>query len=231
MSIRALIFDFDGLILDTESSEFQAWQELYAEYGCTLTLDIWADCVGRPHGFFDPYLHLQHLSGQPIHKETLKPRRRERCRQLNEAKPPQPGILDYLTAAKSLDLQLAVVSSSTFDWVNGHLQRLGLRGYFDLLICAEDTLAHKPDPTPYLHALQRLDRHADQAIAFEDSPNGVTAAIAAGLFTVAVPNPITAALPLAHASLQLPALSAMPLPDLLAHAHHHHPATTRTPSP
>jgi beta-phosphoglucomutase-like phosphatase (HAD superfamily) len=63
MSIRALIFDFDGLILDTESTEYQSWEELFTAHGCQLSLDLWVDCIGRPRDYFDFYTHLEEVRG------------------------------------------------------------------------------------------------------------------------------------------------------------------------
>jgi HAD superfamily hydrolase (TIGR01509 family) len=221
MTIQALIFDFDGLIFDTETTELQAWQELFAEHGCELSLEVWANCIGRPHGFFDPYAHLEQVSGRPVDREALRLRRRQRCRELNALQKAQAGAEAYLAEAKALGLALAIASSSTHDWVAGHLERLNLLHFFDILTCAEDTARHKPDPEPYLATLKALHVPATAAIAFEDSPNGITAAKAAGLFCVAVPNPVTQRLDLSHADLMLPSLEAMPLRDLLNHLQLH----------
>ena len=97
----------------------------------------------------------------------------------------------------------------------GHVERLGLRNLFSCFTCAEHTTNHKPDPDPYLCALRSLGVHAAEAFALEDSPNGVKAARAAGLFCVAVPNPVTGRLDLSEASLVLPSLGETSLPDLI----------------
>jgi HAD superfamily hydrolase (TIGR01509 family) len=216
MPIRAVVFDFDGLILDTETTDFQSWQDVYREHGCALPLEVWADCVGRPAGHFDPFERLERLVGSPVDREGIRGRRGARLRELNALQPILPGVHDYLRTARGLGLQVGLASSSDRGWVHGHLARLGLLDYFDTTKCVEDTGAHKPDPAPYLAVLDALVVGPAESIAFEDSPHGVAAAKAAGMWCVAVPNPVTRRLGLDHADLVLDSLAALALPDLLA---------------
>lgn len=211
MPIRALVFDFDGLIIDTETTDFQAWHEVYAAHGCELSLEVWADCVGRPAGHFDPLEHLAQLAKVPIDRERVQERRRARLRALNAMLTLLPGVLDYLRDARALGLQVGVASSSDRGWVEGHLIRLGLREYFAALKCSEDTATHKPDPAPYLAVLDALGVAPREAVAFEDSPHGVAAAKAAGMWCVAVPNPITRQFRLDRADHIAESLASMPL--------------------
>jgi HAD superfamily hydrolase (TIGR01509 family) len=129
-----------------------------------------------------------------------------------------PGVFDYLVAARQLELKTAVASSSARKWVMDHVNRFGIGGHFDAIVCREDVKRTKPDPDLYLTALQRLEVRPDEAIALEDSSNGIHAAKAAGLFCVAVPNPLTADLDLTEADLSLLSLEAMSLRDLLKEA-------------
>jgi len=216
MPIRAVVFDFDGLILDTESTDFQSWQEVFAAHGCELRLDAWADCIGRPAGHFDPYVHLERLSGVPIDRERIRAQRSARLKELNLLQPILPGVLDYLREARGLNLKVGLASSSDRAWVHGHLERLGLLHYFDKIKCVEDTGAHKPDPSPYLAALDALEVAPSEAVAFEDAPHGIAAAKAAGMLCVAVPNPITRQLRLDSADCLLESLASLPLPALLS---------------
>jgi HAD superfamily hydrolase (TIGR01509 family) len=217
--VRCLIFDFDGLILDTEITTFQAWCELYRDRGCELRLERWAQCIGRGQDwreFFDPYRHLDELLGAPCDHAEVERWTERRHRELLAAQAPRPGVVACLDAARRLDLRLAVASSSSRAWVAGHLERLGLLERFGLLRCSDDVARHKPFPDLYLAALDGLGVEAAEAVAFEDSPNGVRAAQAAGIFCVAVPNPVTAQLDLTHADLRLDSLADPPLADLLA---------------
>ena len=88
-------------------------------------------------------------------------------------------------------------------------------GFFDVLICAEDTTSHKPEPGPYLAALSKLGCQPREGLAFEDSPNGILSAKAAGLFCVAVPNPVTRGLALDRADLLVDSLDALSLEELM----------------
>ena len=216
--IKALIFDFDGLIIDSESPEFEAWHELFAEYGRELGLELWADLVGRPPTHFDLYGYFCKHIDPVIEVEKLRQDRRARVIALTIAQPILPGVEEYLQSATALGLRIGLASSSTRDHVRGHLHRLKLLDYFHSIRCFEDTDRHKPDPTPYLKVLEDLGAKADEAIALEDSPNGVAAAKAAGIFCVAVPNPITCRLPLEHADHRLASLAEEPLEKIILRA-------------
>jgi HAD superfamily hydrolase (TIGR01509 family) len=212
--IRALIFDFDGLILDTEMPEFQTWQETYRTHGCELPFDLWATCIGTTGGF-DPYAHLEAQLRCVLDRETLRVQHRQRCDARIQAQTVLPGVHDYIAAARQLGLRLGVASSSSRAWVHGHLTRLELHTHFTCIKCRDDVHCTKPDPALYHAALAALAVRPEEAIALEDSPNGILAAKRAGLFCVAVPNPLTRQLPLEQADLQLPSLTALPLEQLL----------------
>ena len=215
MPIRALIFDFDGLILDTESTEYQSWQELFTTHGCQLSLDRWIDCIGRPRGYFDFYAHLEEMKGVVIDREQIRTERHARVRELNLLQPIQPGLVDYLHDARRLGLKIGLASSSSRVWVHGHLERLALYHYFAATKCVEDTGTHKPDPAPYLAVLDALSVLPDEAVAFEDSPNGIASAKAAEILCVAVPNPMTQHLQLNHADYRLESFASLSLQQLL----------------
>lgn len=214
MPLRALLFDFDGLILDTETPSFGSWQELYREHEQELTLDRWAAAVGTIDGF-DPVAHLEELAG-PIDRDTVLPRRLARDLELCDIEELRPGVLDYLELARRRGLATAIVSSSSRTWVDRHLARLERAEHFDDIVTADGDLARaKPLPVLYLEALERLGVAAGEAVAFEDSPNGVRTAKAAGIFCVAVPNSVTASLGLDEADLVVPSLAQLPFDDLV----------------
>lgn len=214
--IKAIIFDFDGLMLDTEGSEFRAWSEIYAEYGAALHLADWAAWIGGTgESDFHPLTHLQGILGRELDGEALNRQAHARARVLNEKLAILPGVLDYLDDARRLGLRLAVASSSPYSWVSGHLTRLGLLDRFEAIRTADDVPRTKPDPALFLAALEALNIAPEEAIVLEDSPNGALAAQRAGIFVVAVPNPLTAQLDLSHADLRLESLAALSLPELL----------------
>jgi HAD superfamily hydrolase (TIGR01509 family) len=215
VALRALLFDFDGLIVDTETPSLSSWQELYREHGHELTLDRWAAAVGTIGGF-DPVAHLEELAG-PIDRDEALPRRLARDLELCDVEELRPGVLDYLEEAERRGLTTAIVSSASRDWIDRHLARLERAGHFDEIVTADgDTARAKPLPVLYLEALDRLGLERDEAVAFEDSPNGVRAAKAAGLVCVAVPNGVTATLGLDEADLVVPSLAELPFERLLA---------------
>ncbi|MGH3104386.1 MAG: HAD-IA family hydrolase [Gaiellaceae bacterium] len=217
MAVRGLLFDFDGLIVDTETTSFASWQEVYREHGHELPFERWAAIIGTVGGF-DPFAHLEELSG-PLDRDAVLERQRVRELALAEVEELRPGVLEYLERARELGLATAIVSSASRDWIDRHLARLERAEHFDAIVTADrDPARAKPRPTLYLEALDRLGLRADEAIAFEDSPNGVRAAKAAGLFCVAVPNGVTASLGLDEADIVVPALADLPLAVLLERA-------------
>lgn len=213
--IEALLFDFDGLLVDSESVAFQTWQEAYREHGAELAVDRWAAAIGTIGGF-DPLAHLEESIGRAIDREAVERTQRERENALAVVQPFRPGVVDYLAEAQARGLRVAIVSSSSNEWVAGHLERLETADGWACIVCADgDAARAKPLPTLYLDALGTIGVGPDAAIAFEDSPNGVTAARAAGIFCVAVPNSVTAQLDLSAADLLVESLEAIPLGDLL----------------
>lgn len=215
MTIKALVFDFDGLIIDTEGPVYQSWRELFHSYGYDLTLDDWQICVGSAEGTASFFSNLAERLGNPLDLDSVAPKRLERELELIARQPILPGVRAHLQRAAELGLKMGVASSSPCKWVQGHLEERGLRDYFECILAADDVGITKPDPTLYLTAMDCLGVHAHQSIAFEDSPNGVLAAKGAGLYCVAVPNPLTRQLRMEAADLQLESLEEMSLDELL----------------
>jgi HAD superfamily hydrolase (TIGR01509 family) len=213
--IKALIFDFDGLILETEGPIYQSWVELYDSYGLSLSFSTWATIIGTYEAAFDPYIDLEHQVGRKLDWDELEPRRQARELSLIDTQPILPGVEACLADARRLGLRIGLASSSTCDWVQGHLTRLGLREYFQSVRVKEDVLHTKPDPALYLAVLRDLDVPPEQALALEDSPNGILAAKRAGMLCVAVPNPLTRMLDLSQADLRLESLAEVGLEHLL----------------
>jgi HAD superfamily hydrolase (TIGR01509 family) len=217
--VRAFLFDFDGLILDTEFAARAGWEWLYREHGHELPADLWATLVGTTHAPWDPRAHLEELVGEPLEWEELDERRYAHEIALIEAEELRPGIADYLAAARRHGLKRAIVSSSTRPWVDMHLERLEEAVGWDAICTADgDPARAKPAPALYLEALDLLGVAAREAVAFEDSPHGVRAAKAAGVFCVAIPNEVTRELGLeeAGADLVLDSLADLPPEDLFA---------------
>jgi HAD superfamily hydrolase (TIGR01509 family) len=212
--INALIFDFDGLIIDTEEPIYRSWAEVYAANGVSLPFEQWVKTVGSNNQEFHPQRHLEERLGRPLTQEEID-RRIARRVELVLAKPLLPGVADLARAAKAQGMKVGVASSSSRDWVRGHLERLGILDLFDCVCSRDDVVKVKPEPDLYMSALECLGVGAGEAVAIEDSPNGIRSAKRAGLCCVAVPNPITAGLDLSEADLKLGSLAEVTLPELL----------------
>lgn len=213
--IRGIIFDFDGLILDTETPIFQSWKEIFEQHGCTFTLKMWADCIGRAPDLYDRCDLLETCAGRPVEREEIHRVQRKREAELIDAQALLPGVGQFLEEAKQLDLKRAIASSSSREWVFRYLKRFDLVETFEVIRCADDVDQAKPAPDLYIAALEALALQADEVIALEDSPNGVTAAKRAGIFCVVVPNTLTSQLSLDHADLRISTLDEMQLARLL----------------
>ena len=215
--LKALIFDFDGLILDTETPEFDILQEIYAEFDKELSVEKWGQIIGGSGAVtFDPVADLEHLIARKISRQPLLDRWKDKSDALIASKPILPGVMDILNEAQQRGLRLAIASSSPHEWVDAHLQRLGILDRFEHIVCSDDVTRTKPSPELFLLALSKLNLRAEQVVIFEDSPNGVQAANAAGVPVVSVPNPITSLLSFPDASLRLRSLEELSFERLFA---------------
>lgn len=214
MTIKVLVFDFDGLLIDTETPDYLSWRELYAEYGCTLSLSRWAECVGA-EDTFSPYDYLEELLGHPVDREAVRLRRRTRYEELMARQTLRPGVQDLLRQARQRELCCAIASNAKRERILTCLARFGVAEVFGAICSGEQVARTKPAPDLYLLVLQTLGVGAGEAVALEDSPNGVLAAKQAGLRCVAVPNPLTAQLDLSLADLQVASLADVSLVDLI----------------
>lgn len=190
MPLRLLLFDFDGLLCDTERAAHRSWDEVYAQLlGHGLPDRVWAAMAGRSDGETVAVADLSARLGRPF-GEVERAARRRRKRELCAAEQERPGVTALLDAGRAAGLGLGVVSSSPLNWVDSHLVRLDLRHRFDWLVTGDDTRRHKPAPDLYRLALRRAGVPAAEAMAFEDSESGVRAAEAAGVYCVAVRNAV-----------------------------------------
>jgi HAD superfamily hydrolase (TIGR01509 family) len=215
--VRAFLFDFDGLIIDTETASRAGWEWLYREHGFELPQERWATVIGTIGAPWEPMRHLEELVGAPLDVDELNERRRTHELSLLETEELRPGILDYLDEAAERGLRTAIVSSSSNRWIDMHLARLEHAHRWDAIVAANHDVARaKPRPDLYLEACELVGVAPAEAVAFEDSPNGVRAARAAGIFVVAVPNEVTRSLGLEEADLVLDSLADLPPAELLA---------------
>ena len=214
--MKAVVFDFDGLLVDTEAAIFSIWREIYRSHKAVLTSEQWIKCVGT-FGGFDPYAHLEDLRGQSIDRAAVRAIYETR-RDLETSKLDLlSGVAEKLSEAKSLGLKVGLASGSTKAWVSGHLQRLKVLDQFEHVCTRDDVKNVKPSPDLYLLAAARLECEPQECLAFEDSANGLLSAKAAGMRCVIVPNKVTAQSDFSTADLVIPSLSHLSLKKLLEH--------------
>lgn len=215
VTAKALIFDFDGLLMDTETTLLESWRWEWWQHGLELdSAGFFADHGGDAN---EPrYAALAEAVGPAYDRASSHAQRMAYRAALNEALEPAPGIVDWLDRAGELGLRLAVASSSGVHHVGAMLDRTGLRARFEVLATGDEVTAHKPDPAVYLLALDRLGLPAREAVAFEDTAHGVAAARAAGLPCVAVPNRHADHGRFTHADMLLPDAASRSLDAILA---------------
>ncbi len=222
-AIAAVVLDFDGLIVDTETPIFEAWLAAYRRRGCSVGLDEWQHALGT-HGGFDPLEHLEGQMrgslalppGQELDRDAVLAEVKEATTKSCDGQPLLPGVEALLRDAGALGLGRAVASSSSCGWVNGWLERHGIRGLLDVVVGRDDVRNVKPDPELFLLAASRLGQPPEACVVFEDSPNGMRAALAAGMRCVAVPNALTRPLERPAVDLVLDSLAEQPLATILA---------------
>ena len=216
MTTKALLFDFDGTLVDTESLDLRTWGEVFEAHGVSVPVDRFALRIGTLTGP-DELDELDALLEAPCDRDAVVATRRRRELELLELEPLRPGVRELLEEARELGLSLGIVSSSSRSWIDRNLRRLGLLDGWATTVCADgDTTRCKPSAALYLEALDALGVEAGEAIAIEDSPNGIAAARAAGIFCVAFPNDVTRGLDLSQADLLLESFEDVSLGELLA---------------
>ena len=203
LNLQSLIFDFDGLIVDTEKPGFDSWNEIYSDFGQRLTLDDWRGATGYVGGF-DPGVHLETLLGRKLDWQNLAPRRDARNWELTLKQGVLPGIRELMLAAANADIPLGVASNSGFGWVNDGFERLGLRNFVRAIVTRDMVLNPKPAPDVYLKTAETLQVSPAFSVALEDSEPGCRAAKAAGMRAVVIPNQFSERQDLSVADLIVP---------------------------
>lgn len=216
MSIRAFVFDFDGLIIDTETPDFEAWQSVYRKYGFDFQLKDWQKSYGTGRNEFDPTSNLAKLIGKPELGKMIEHEQRVISLSKIVHTSALPGVEKILDSAKSAGLKLGIASNSSADWVLCNLARLGFLHFFDSICNGNDVSALKPDPAVFNLSISELGVRPEEAIVFEDSPNGITAAVNAGIFCVAIPNKALGNFNVEHANLVLDSLDEISIQELMS---------------
>lgn len=210
--IRAIVLDFDGLVLDTETALIDAYGDVHHAHGIAFDRALFTRDVGFADLAFDPWRGF----GPGADRDALEAKRRAFSRSRSKQQPILPGVVALLGQAQEAGLRIGLASNSSHDHVEGHLGRLGLLERFDFVACREDAASPKPEPDLYRLVINQFGLTGREAIAFEDSLTGIIAAKRAGLWVVAVPNASTGHQDLSNADLRLASLADCRLPELMA---------------
>lgn len=203
---KGIIFDFDGVLVDTEWAIFSSWVELYAREGQQLTIRDYAPCLGAGYSHWDPAQHLEKLTGKSYDWPQENAARQARIEAELSRQQLMPGAEELLRWCSEQGIPTAVASSSSRRWVGGWLERLHATEYFVELFCRTDGYPVKPNPALFLAAQQRLGLPPEACLVVEDSENGITAARAAGIPCVAIPNRLTELCDLSAANMHMHSL-------------------------
>lgn len=218
-SLKLLVFDFDGVIADTEPCYIQSWQQIYESYHAEFPKDRYIKAIGCSDMPFDPYRDLLDrciVGVRPRSRSSVVGLYKKYYSNLADRQPIMPGVQHLISSAKRDRVSLAVASGAPFSWVGHHLQRLGLMGAFDHIVCLDDVTQGKPHPAVYNRVLSIADIRADSAIAIEDSTNGIAAAKDAGVTCIAVQSSTTGVHDVSTADAVIPSLEGATVEHLLS---------------
>ncbi|MEO2077092.1 MAG: HAD family hydrolase [Bacillus sp. (in: firmicutes)] len=212
--MKAVVFDFDGLIVDTETVWYESFKEVLSNHGLELSVEQFARVIGTDDA--DLYAYIEKNLSSPVQSVVIK----DAAHKLFAVKMGEPvlrnGVKEYLIEAKELGLKIGLASSSSREWVEGYLKKLNIFSYFDVIRTRDDVSKVKPDPELYVKAVEALGVDATEAFAFEDSLNGLKSARAAGIQCVVVPNSVTAHLNFTDYSLKISSMSDLRLKQVLS---------------
>ena len=205
---EAILFDFDGIILDTEWPIYETWKNLFAREGHPLPLEIYVKCIGSDFdSSWSPEKYLEDLTGKTFNWDKENADRQVEIVEAVGKLAPMPGVSNLLE--KLGGHKKAVVSSSSHHWVDGWLDKLELTPHFDTIVCRGDAPKIKPAPDLYLEAAKRLNVTPSACLVIEDSYNGMIAAHAAKIPVIAVPNRLTSNIDFSQAEYTISSLEGL----------------------
>ena len=206
MKPKAIIFDFDGVLVDTEWAIYQSWVKLFAREGQKISIETYSPCLGAGYSHWNPGDYLESLTGKKYDWETETPARQAVLEADLERMGLMDGALELLDWCREHDIPLAVASSSSRRWVAGWLEKLGIMKRFVGVFTRTDGYPVKPDPALFLAARECVGVAPDDCIIIEDSENGTISAQRAGIPCIAIPNRMTAAADFSRAKMVLHSL-------------------------
>ncbi|WP_318618041.1 HAD family hydrolase [Sporosarcina sp. YIM B06819] len=214
--IKGIIFDFDGLILDTETHQYLVLQEIFSEHGSELPIIRWQQEIGTQTGF-SPFKHLEEKLERKLEHQILQEKFEDKYHSILAEEKARAGVEDYIKSAKKMGLKIGLATSSTYQWVSTHLKNLNLFDYFECIQTSDDVEKVKPDPALYLQTALGLGLAVEECLVFEDSANGALAAKRAGMSCVIVPNQVTHTMDFCAVEHRLESMTDMLLKDVIEH--------------
>lgn len=211
--IKAIIFDFDGLIIDTESVWYESYKETLKSYQFDLPLAEFGECIGSDETVLNTYFKKN--LGESCNVDEIENRAFDIYKTKMSSPEARIGVLDYLQEASEMGFKIGLASSSSKEWVTKYLKELGFLNYFEVIVTRDDVEKVKPAPDLYLKAINDLKIDSSEGIAFEDSLNGSIAAMTAGLKCVIVPNSVTELSAFENYSLRLKSMSERSLSEVI----------------
>jgi HAD superfamily hydrolase (TIGR01509 family) len=209
----AIVFDFDGTMVDTETPEYESVRRVFADYGLDLPPDQWIASAGTMWGAdWVDQLHTATAGVADPHESRR--RKRAYIAELHHTTLLRPGLLPLLDEIRAHAIPMAIASNSPSDWIDFQLDRLGLTEYFPISVTIDRVERGKPFPDPYLHAVRLLGAEPGGSVAFEDSEAGTQSAVSAGLFVIAAPGPMTITHDLSAAHMQIDGFDEFTLADV-----------------
>ena len=186
--IKAIIFDMDGLMIDSERVTFEGYQEMLKKMNLTMTEDFYITLLGKPikgiyQRFYDVY-------GKDFPIETVIKDVHEymAVRFEKEGVPLKKGLVPLLKYLKANNYKTIVATSSNRDRVDNILKSADIEKYFDDSICGDEVSKGKPNPEVFLKSCQKLGVQNDEAIVLEDSEAGIQASAAADIKVICIPD-------------------------------------------
>lgn len=217
--IKGVIFDFDGLIVDTETTWYEAFKEVFWEsHRINLDLIGYSQCIGTGNDVL--YRYLRELAGDSVNCELLEEHAAVRYENKMKAPVLREGVKEYLDEARQNNMKIALASSSSQEWVHTYLEQLNIRDYFEIINTKDDVSNIKPDPELYIKTLMDLELSSNETIVFEDSLNGLRAAKQAGIRCVIVPNSVTRNLKFENFDERIDSMGEITLSELLKKIEH-----------
>jgi len=186
--ISAVIFDLDGVLIDSERVARTAWQQAMLEYGYILTNDIYCELIGRRPFDVDAILRLRYGSAMPLYDIRLRKRCIWEDAVMRNGIPVKEGVKEVLDYVDALRFPFAIATSSNSLDAMEKLKQSMLLCRFSIIVCGDQVPNGKPEPDIYLEAAERLKTPPSKCLAFEDSEAGFLAAKTAGMATMLIPD-------------------------------------------